>query len=392
MPQTAPNPDDLEALRRENAELKRELTRLHEADQRAAERRAKAVKTAGSFLLPLMDRQRVVRSFMELVETAAAYAGPREQWPTRAELEEKAKLFALSFMRFVVRRRVLVFFFSLLAFTVPALQVYVAIQQNRIIENQNKYFNIQVYDIVARSITSGDLTAKQITTALLAREDFALLNGIIYQVFASESGGAFTAQDAVHTQPLILREAAARGHLVAALSQAIDRQAAQLDAATLWREIAPTLRFVLQDAAYRVPLVLRFEREATEADPAVTQESYRYLFSLGVLLRKAWSVAVTAEQEAAFFERVGRFLGAVSTFRAKPLSGQPFVAVFTSAMQELLVDVGLAPKLGEAAPELAADPQRVEALLKQGFERLRGGVGQAAGVNWQGLQRLVEVP
>jgi hypothetical protein len=390
-PQAQLPPTDLEGLKRENAKLREELTRIKDAEARSSARRQKALKTAGSFLLPMFDRQRVVRSFMELVETTADFTGPREKWPTREDVVEKSKLFALAFMRFVVRRRMLMFMFSLLAFTVPGLQLYVAIKQNEIIENQNKYFNIQVYDIVARSITSGDMTGKQITTALLAREDFQLLNGIIYQVFSTEAAGAFTAAEATQVQPLLLREAAARGHLIAALVQAIDTQARKTDVDELWRAVDPTMAFVLQDASFRVPQLLRIGDEGASADPGITQETHRYLFNVGSLLRKAWSLSVSAGEEEAFFARLSPFVLAVSQARTRPLGGTPFATVFSSAIQELIVDLALAPKLGQAT-ETTSDPQRIQQLLQEGLKRLRGALQGNTQINWDNFRRVIELP
>ncbi len=374
---------DLAEVQKENKRLRAELERYVAAERKAAERRKKVIKEGGKILLPLLDRKRVVRSFLELLETAQGYAGPREAWPEKDEVLEKGKLFALSLMRFAIRRRMLMFLFSLLAFTVPGLQLYVALKQNEIIENQNKYFNIQVYDTVAKSITSGDLTSKQITTALLAREDFEMLNGIIQQVFSTESGGAFTAQDAVSTRPLVLKDAAARGHLIAALTAALDRQQ-KTPAAELWPKLMPTLQWVLEDGSYRVPTLLRMGEEDAAQDPAVTQEVYRYLFNLGLLMRRSWSVAHTAGREAEFFASVPNFLVQVSQSRAAGYG--PFAEVFRSSAQEMVMDLALMPRFGEPPPA-APQASQVRALLSQGFEKLKAGVTTAP-VAWDGLKRV----
>ncbi|MEL6546880.1 MAG: hypothetical protein AAFQ82_19800, partial [Myxococcota bacterium] len=147
-------PQDLNALQRENAALRSELEKIRHAQAKTAERRAKAIKSGGRLLLPLMDRKRVVRNFVALVDASATYAGPKEQWAEKDEVVEAAKNFSMSFLRFVIRRRMMMVVFSLIAFTVPALQVYVMIQQNDIIKNQNKYFNVQVYDIVGRALSN----------------------------------------------------------------------------------------------------------------------------------------------------------------------------------------------------------------------------------------------
>lgn len=381
---------DIEQLRRENLALKAELKKLHEAEQRAKTRRLKVLKEGGRLFLPMFDRKRVVRNFVDLVETASGYAGPQESWPARDELLEKAKAFALSCMRFAIRRRMLMVMFSLVAFAVPAMQLYAMIQQNRIIENQNKYFNIQVYDTVARSITGGDLTAKQITTALLAREDFGLINGMIQQVFSSDAGGAFTAQDAAAVRPLVLRESAARGHLIAAMTASLERNATPAEAARLWDELKPTLAWVVYDAAYRVPLLLRTAADTTELEPAVVQECLRYVFNVGALLRKTWAIAAHTHNEAAYFATVSPFVTRMGQSRGT--SGDAFGTVLTSTAQEWLIDLVAPPVLGAADSAATQNPAEINSQLARGFELLRANVQAPPGFQWDNVKRLFEVP
>lgn len=381
-----PPPADPDALRREVQALRKEVERYRNAEAKSAERKKRIIKTAGSMILPVFDRQRVVRSFMALVETVAGFAGPRESWPTRDDVIADAKLFALAFMRFVVKRRIFMFAFSLLAFSVPGLQLYVALKQNEIIENQNKYFNIQVYDTVTRAITGGDTTAKQITTALLAREDFDLLNGIIGQVFATEASGAFTAQDATRSQPLMLREAAARGHLIAALVPAIDRRGHEVGAKRVWVELEPTFKSVMADASYRVPQILRMSDG--NDDPTLTQETLRYVFNLGLVIRKTWSAAVSAGTEQRFYALSSPFFNAVMA--ARPRMESPFVTVFVSAMQEVLVDLAQRPELGDP-PQVMGD-DKIQQLLGKGFQALRTGLQAKPSANWETFKHVLEVP
>lgn len=361
---------DPERLLRENAALKRELDRIRASEAKSAERRKKVLKAAGSMVLPMFDRQRVVRSFIALTETVAGFAGPRENWPTRDDVISDAKIFAVSFMRFTVKRRLFMFLFSLLAFSVPALQLYVAMKQNQIIENQNKYFDIQVYDTVTRSITSGDTTAKQITTALLAREDFDLLNGIISQVFTTEATGAYTAQDALRPQPLLLREAAARGHLLAAFTQAVDKRAGEVSSRQLWSDIEPTFKAVMSDAAVRVPFLLRM----SDSGDDVSQEAMRYLLNLGSVMRVVWRYG----DHSRFFAVSAPYWTAVAQSRARSSTDNAFVTVFVSSMQEVIADLG--GKTGEVTEQLA-----------RGWQTLRAGTG-TTGSNWDTFKHLLEVP
>lgn len=389
MQQDALSPADVEQLRKENTALKAELAKLLAADKRAQARRAKVLKEGGKLLLPMFDRKRVVRNFVALVETATGYAGPRETWPNKDDLLEQAKAFALSCLRFAIRRRALMAMFSLVAFVVPGMQLYAMIQQNRIIENQNKYFNIQVYDTVARSITGSDITAKQITTALLAREDFGLINGMIAQVFSSDAGGAFTAQDAASVRPLVLRESAARGHLIAAMTASLERNATPSDAAKLWTELKPTLAWVLYDAAYRVPLLLRTATDSSDIEPAVVQECLRYVFNVGALLRKTWTIAAHTGNQAAYYATVSPWMTRMGQMRGG--GRELFGTVLASTAQEWLIDLAAPPSLG--ATEVAQkSPSELNSLMQKGFEQLRANVQGGSNASWDNVKRLFEVP
>ncbi|MEL7371697.1 MAG: hypothetical protein AAFN74_22425, partial [Myxococcota bacterium] len=198
---------EISRLQIENETLRTELKR-RKAMPRT--RSIEALKFTGSFFLPMLDRQRVFRTFLAFFNEASFYTLPKEQWPPRERVLELGRDFGLAMLRFFVKRRLALFMFSLLALAMPLVQVWLLVQQNQIIENQNKYFNIQVYDIVAQSLTGDDSTAKQITAALLAREDFDLINGIIRSVFAEEGGGTFTEEDVAGDRPLFLEDTAAR--------------------------------------------------------------------------------------------------------------------------------------------------------------------------------------
>lgn len=364
-----PRDAQLSALRSENEQLRAELARRDARTAQAQAARGEALKTGGQLLLPMFDRQRVVRSGLELFDAASGFTAGREAWPERELLLDKGRAFALSLLRFMVRRRLLMLAISLLAFLVPVVQVWLVFQQNAIIENQDKYFNIQVYDIVAQSITGRDTTAKQITSALLAREDFELVNGIISAVFESEMGGAFTEEDVAAGQPVFLEETAARGHLLSALVLGIERHQKTKSPDELWEEVRPTFELVAKDTATRLPQLLRIDRKAAFKEPLVGRECFRYLFSLSSLMRRVDSLARAEDAEGAFFEALAPAMARLS--RAPRLDGA-FDDVFVSAMQELLVDLALEPDFGEGSPDIAS--KDLDPLIAKGFERLVAGV------------------
>jgi hypothetical protein len=159
----------LQALYADNEALRAELQRIREREQATAELRANLLRGGGRLLVPLLDRAQVVRSFARLAETTSEFAGPIDRWPARERVLSDARTFMESCVRFAVRRRLFLLIFSLLASAIPIVQVWLVVQQNRIIGNQTEMFEVQVYDLVARSMTEGDRNARLMTGALLSR-------------------------------------------------------------------------------------------------------------------------------------------------------------------------------------------------------------------------------
>ena len=165
----------LHAVQVENEQLRQQLGQYAQQKQNRADRRNKVVRGGGRLLIPLLDRQKVVRSFGSLAETAADFSGPRDDWPARDRLLDDVRRFLEALVRFAVRRRMLLLVFSIIASMIPMIQIWLVVQQNEIIRNQNEFFEIQVYDIVARSMTQGDRNARLMTGALLSRAEPAFL-------------------------------------------------------------------------------------------------------------------------------------------------------------------------------------------------------------------------
>ncbi len=374
---------EIERLRADNTALRNELAAAEQHKQNVRQAQAEVLKTGGSLLLPLFDRQKVVKNGLGLFDVASGFVKGREQWPNQEQLLVQGREFVLSLLQFSIRRRLFMLMISLLAFLVPLVQVWLVFQQNAIIENQDKYFNIQVYDIVARSLTGDNSTAKQISAALLAREDFELVNGIISAVFESETGGAFTEEDVARGRTVFLEETAARGHLISALVLGLDRHAKTMSSDDLWTQARPTFDLVAKDAATRLPQLLRMSRKSASDNPAVEQECFRYLFALSTLMRRADSLARAEDDSEAFFKSVAP---AVSRLSRSPSTGGAFDTVFEAAMQEWLLDLGLQPEFGEEADDVAG--QQMGPLLKQGLQRLvEGSKPHAPRLNANGIAR-----
>ncbi|MEO1483061.1 MAG: hypothetical protein AAFU77_13225 [Myxococcota bacterium] len=376
--------DDLAALKRENARLRAELEQLRAQEHAAAERRKAAIRTGGRLILPLMDRKRVVRNFVSLVEVSSTYTGPKEHWAQREEVVEAAKNFALSFMRFVIRRRMLVVIFSLLAFTVPALQVYVMIQQNDIIRNQNKYFNVQVYDIVGRALSSSDLPTKQITRALLAQNDFDLINSMVAEVL-SENTDTFAGLSYSERRELLVQETGARAYLIGALGDAIVTHGYSLGLDTTWEKLRPSLAAVVNDGGFRIELLLR-DIDDSSSGTVAKVDSRRYLFEFGIFLRQVWSLAVSTGETEEFFRSIAPAMNRLS--RMRKAGSSSLANSLSTSLQEFLLDIGINRSFRHT-PEL--DDSRIEALVAEGFERLKAGVGNRARVNWDQLAAVAGI-
>ncbi|MEO1334898.1 MAG: hypothetical protein AAFV29_04620 [Myxococcota bacterium] len=374
---------EISRLQIENETLRTELKR-RKAMPRT--RSIEALKFTGSFFLPMLDRQRVFRTFLAFFNEASFYTLPKEQWPPRERVLELGRDFGLAMLRFFVKRRLALFMFSLLALAMPLVQVWLLVQQNQIIENQNKYFNIQVYDIVAQSLTGDDSTAKQITAALLAREDFDLINGIIRSVFAEEGGGTFTEEDVAGDRPLFLEDTAARGHLVSAIGQALQKQGREVGYQKTWDRIQETLGLIANDSTSRVALLLRVSRGAMGGKASIKRECFGYLVSLSTFLRRSYSLSVTVGDEGKFFEAVAPL---VSRLSKQSANEGAFRSVFVQAFHELLVDIALRPQFGKPLPEIGDNGDQ---LTREGFRTLVNR-SKATGVSVDEgrLKRLLEV-
>lgn len=383
-PPEIPESAEIRKLREENRELRAAL----EKRSVFSGLKSRAWRLLLRMLVPLVDRYSVIRSLESLLQHLSHYSLPRESWPSRESTIAQFEDFLVQTARFFLRRRLLFLMISLGALSFPLLQVWLTFQQNQIIQNQDKYFNVQVYDIVARSLTGDDATAKQISTSLLAREDFNMVNGIIASVFASSSGGVYLAEDAAGRRPLFMEDTAARSYLLSALALGIQHHRPKRDAQDLWEAVKPSLALVLRDAASRLPELLRLDADALARQPRSGRECFSYLFGLSSLLSESFRLAHANQDEAAVFSELGPLIQRISGLRDIQDRSHPYTAVFTAAFQEFLLDL--------ASPgEIARKPLKPEALAKQlqlGFRRLEAGLDpRLPGIDRLNLQDLLEV-
>lgn len=378
----------LRALQEDNRRLRERLARIEQQAQATKEARARLMKGGFRIVMPILDRHRVVRSFGQLTETVGDFTGPQERWPTREQLLADARQFMESVVRFMVRRRIVLWFFSILAALVPAMQIWLVVQQNRIIENQNEFFEIQVYDVVARSMTEGDRNARLMTGALLARADLDFLSGVVEEAFDPTLAGVYRAAG-VHAAERRLEDAAFRGHLVRALARAVEHRAHEVPPAELMERTRPQARRVLADAADRMPEVLRLGRQELETPGALAEQVDNYIAQVGVLMGVYGRLARSARDPEAFHADIQPLLARLSARRA--VDESRFASTYRAVMQDFLFEVATGPGLGDPPVDLSKEGLSPEQALGQGLDALRRGVGEEA-VRWELLAQQVGAP
>lgn len=380
-----PLEQQIQILQEENQALRAELAHIQARERAAIAAKAELVRGGLRVLLPLLDRQRVVRSFGKLASTASGFATPMAHWPTREQVLADAREFMINCVRFAVRRRLLLLIFSLVAATVPAIQLWLVIRQNEIIENQNSFFEIQVYDIVSRSMTEGDRNARQMTGALLANAKIEFLKGVIEEAFDPSQAGVYRAEG-VTAATRRLEDAAFRGHLIRAVARGVELRAQKQEktAEELHALGQPMFHQILRDTADRLPEVLRLGREGADIDSSLAEQVDNYLAQLGGMLRVYSRLARSAGQEKIFFQDVRPLFERLAGRRAE--GGNRFDPVYIAVMQDFLFDLAIAPRLGEPAATLEARGMTPEQALRLGMERLQSGIGQDA-INWTLLEQ-----
>jgi hypothetical protein len=364
------------ALQAENAQLRQELQRIQQHTQAVADTRRALLSGGARLLVPLLDRQFVARSFGQLAMTAARFSGPREDWPTRDELLGETRTFLESCLRFVIRRRTVITFFSLLATAIPVIQVYLVMQQNQIIENQTRFAEMQVYDVVSRSMVDGNRNARLMTSALLARSDLDFLSGVVDEAF-DEDLGVIAGREGVDARTRRLEDAAFRGHLIRAVNRGVQARVATESAGDLDEVAGPMFDAIVRDASDRVPVVLRLGEGETGMDGDTREQVDHYLLQVGVALRWSGRLARETGQEAAFAKKVAPLLSRTS--KIDP-SSSAFSDAYRFALQDFAADLGARPEFD--APPSSATAENVAA----GIDWLRQQIGDED-VDWDRLRK-----
>ena len=384
-------PDHLEyQLRRleaENQELRAHIARIEQRAEKSQEARSRLLRGGFRVLVPLLDRQRVARSFGQLAQTTSGLAGPRTEWPTRDEILADAREFMESCVRFVIRRRLFMLFISLLAAAIPAIQIWLVFQQNEIIKNQNEFFEIQVYDVVSRSMTEGDRNARLMTGALLANANIEFLHGVVEEAFDPALASVYRAEG-VNAATRRFEDSAFRGHLLRAVARSVVIRAADTKPDELYQKSQPMLKRVVGDATERMPQLLRLGRNDTEIDGALAEQVDNYFAQLGSVLRVYGRLARSAEKEKTFYQDIRPLFQRLAGRRG---GDGRFATVYRAVMQDFLFEMAVAPKLGDPAVNLQKAGLKPDQALIQGITKLKANLG-TQGIGWDSFQQQVMTP
>lgn len=382
-------PKLVEALERENEALRTRIEELTTREAKTAEARATLMRGGFRLLLPLFDRYKVVRSFGKLLETVSGFAGPARSWPTREQVLADTRVFMETVVRFLIRQRLFLVVFGLLGAAIPAVQVWLVIQQNEIINNQNKFFEIQVYDIVSRSMTEGDRNARLMTGALLANADPAFLSNVVRESFDPSLAGVYRAEG-VNAKQRRLDDAAYRGHLIRAVVRSLSTKDTKHNYAT----VKPMLQWIVADAAARLPEVLRLGRPSSELSSTADAQSAiadgdryeqvdHYLVQVGAAVREFARLARANEDMPTFGAHVTALFTRLGQRGAEPENR--FATVYHAVLQDILFDLGAHALPSAPPPSLQNAGGDLKAAVSKGIAELQRHAGE--GVNWDNLAK-----
>jgi len=376
------------ALQQENQALRAELAKIEQRAQIAREAKARVIRIGWRVLVPLLDRQKVVRSFAKLLNNATGFTGPRESWPTQESLLQDARTFLESCVRFVIRRRMFLLLFSLVAATIPAIQMYLVVQQNQIIENQNKFFEIQTYDIMVKALTDDDPERSRANGALMANVDLEFMAGAVGEVFDTEQEGFALRREDLDDRDLQYRQAGLRSSFVRAAARGVRQRGRQgMDTDELYTTSRPMFRAIAADAASRLPLILRLG--GTGFDNDEEKKALYYISQIGYMLRVYGRLSRAVDERKQFFADIKPLFTELA--RSRSVAQSRFAEVYRTAFGDFLFDLAVESKFGAQAVTLNGTGLTPEQALSKGIERLRAGLGDDA-LDWKQFEAQVAGP
>jgi hypothetical protein len=380
----------VDALARENQAMRAELARYQKRAEIAEKSRKRLMGFGWRVLVPLVDRQKVARSFTKLAGTVSDFAGPPEKWPTREQILLESRTFMTSCVRFVIRRRMFVLLFSLLATTVPAMQMWLVWQQNEIIGRTNNLFETQVNDIIATSLTEGkDPNARRVAGVLLGNLELKLMGDVIHEIFDPLASGMLESRGAGSVWQR-LEDAAFRSHLIRAVTRAVGKGG---DTDELYEHAQPMIRQILADTRRRLPLVLLMNMPADgdRALAAKIAEARYYVYQVGRLLIEYERLARAADESKRYYRDIKPLMQELA--RRGDIARGEFALVYYTAMEELLINLELRLSLGTSAEQEEAAREQSgkapEELVRAGLGRLRASLGEDA-LDWDGFAKQLQ--
>jgi hypothetical protein len=375
---------ELEDLRQENRLLHERLEDIEKRSERAQKVRWTLLRGGFRLLLPLLDRQKVVRSFGALAETVSAYSGERSQWPSRDEVLLKTRGFLESIVRFLIRRHTVVLLFSLLATVVPGLQIWLFFQQNEIIENQTRFAEVQLFDVVARSMTEGDRNARTITGALLANASLDFLHNVVTEAFDPGSFSLYR-REGLQAAARRAQDTGFRGNLIRGVVRVVDKRLETGESpSALLTKVRPMFVKVLQDSEYRLPEVVRTGRDDTDVQGPLIEEVDAYIGQTGALLKKYGRLARSAGRSAEYYADVRPLLARMSKMSSSKDS--VFASTYRVVMEDFLLEVADESSLSSGPIRLEnRDPK---AVVKGGIDKLEAIYGPTA-LDWPRFRQQV---
>jgi hypothetical protein len=381
---TSSEDHELKELRAENQLLRERLESIEAKSEAAAKARKRLLAGGFRLFVPLLDRQRVVRNFGSLVETVSGYSGAPSAWPTREEVLASTREFLESLVRFVIRQRFFVLLFSLVATLIPCIQIWLVFQQNEIIENQNKFQQVQVFDIVSRSMTEGDRNARVMTGALLANADLAFLKSVMAEAFDPSALSVYR-REGLDASARRAKDAAFRGNLIRAAVRTLEKQLQTgTERRELLRELRPMYLQILRDSQYRLAEVIRAGRGETRLSGELLEDVDMYIGQIGELLKIYGRLARSSGEEAMYTDDVRGLIARMS--RLNSVEESTFSETYRIVMQDFLFEVADSINLDNGPFDLGnREPEKV---LQVGLDRLRKAYGGDA-LDWKRFREQV---
>lgn len=375
---------ELVELRKENNLLRERLEGIEARAENAEKARKRLLSGGLRVLIPLLDRQKVARSFGTLAESVSGYSGAPSQWPSRDEVILHTREFLESMVRFAIRRRMFLLMFSLIATLIPAIQIWLVFQQNEIIENQNEFAEVQVFDIVSRSMTEGDRNARIMTGALLANADFDFLRNVMAEAFDKNAVSLYR-REGLDASARRAKDTAFRGNLIRAAVRVVDKRVEKGEAPELvLKDLRPMYRQILDDGEYRLAEVVRTGRGETGLSGELLEDVDLYIAQLGELLKVYGRLARSADEEEAYFADIRALLHRMS--KMSSVDDSTFAGTYRIVMQDFLFEVADSVTLSSVPFELGN--REPEAVLNQGIGTLKKVYGDEA-LNWKQFKNQV---